>query len=293
MKKSLLFAGAGLMLLTACGGNTGKSMEDAKPSTPSDSLSYVLGEFTGHRFSSQAEMDTANYGTEQQRKDYMDGMMKGFELLDGNSDAYNAGLMEGLNMAQSVKQFKEQCTSFEFNKGMYESGLRYAGANEKADKDAAEKAQQALNTLTQEFVAAQEKVDNEVLAKYAKEKGYTQVTDNSFIKHVKPGNGNLLADGDSISFSVVLKSTSGKNLDQYSQHNNTAVIGKQLPTTYPYYDAIKTMKPGETADILMNPKTLFGNYASQLGLDADEYIILTIDTQLLSAPKVAPTATNL
>ncbi len=285
--KALFFAGAGLMMLAGCG-NSPKSIDEVKPETPSDSLSYFIGQLYGQQLVDQAERDSVTFGSEQARKDYIEGYMKGMGLLKDGNDAYNAGLMAGVQMAQAAKEFTQQYESFKFNHDVFEQGMRFAAKDTQVDQEASKKVMEFVQNITKNFADEQEAKDNAKMAEYAKKEGYKELKDGLFFKSLKPGSGFNFAEGDSISFSVSLKGTSGKDLSQYAQKDNVVVLGKTLPTSYPYYDAILAMKPGETACVLMNPKTIFGPQAARMGLDDKEYIVLTIDAKLLSQPNVAP-----
>jgi hypothetical protein len=260
--------------LVNCGGGESKSLSDVKNATPSDSLSYYLGEMQASQYFGMCQQDSTI-----KRKGYEEGLMKGLELLRDDDDSYNAGLMQGIQLAAQLKGTQKEMSEIQFSKSLFQSGFNYALTGDSIRNLAED--QTAFQNVMRGMSARQEVIDSQKIsdniAEYIKKNpGFEKIGENEYIKVVKPGSGETLQNGDSITYTLKMASADGKDLSRFNLPDNHVVIGKTLTADYPYASAIMKMKPGETANIIISAKSLFNNYVSQVGLKSTDFLVLTV-----------------
>lgn len=294
---------ASLALLGACSGSTsGEPITKAGVKTASDSVSYYYGQLVARQYDMISAQDTI-LKSEAARKAYYEGMARGMGLLkEGDSPeakAYNQGVTFGLQLTSNMKQMTADIPELKFSEALFGKGFWYtfSGDSIRNVDNASMELDRIMNGMQQRAEVANKAALEKAMGEYAKKNGFTKQGD-LFVKTVKPGQGALLQQGDSINFSVSLMSSTGRNLDQYAMRDNAAVIGKTLPMEYPYAQQLLKMRSGSEVKVLMTADALFGGAARQFGFTNGEFLIVTLQPlfvaktawkpQVTAQPQAAP-----
>lgn len=281
--KNLLLAGGAMLMLASCGTPTAKTLKDSGAKNTLDSVCYLLGEQYAGSYSQFESRDSALYNNDKARQAYMKGMMAALSTLKEGDEAYNEGYMAGIQLASNVLRTEKELPEFKFDKKLFGIGLA-AGMDKKIE--ATPQASSIINDYMMSLYNAKQTKDAEAvkaaMSQYAKKNGMKSIAGgDAFIKVLKPGNGPAIAEGDSLSIVMDVKSNDGKDLSAYSQKETTAVMGKTLPAQHPYYQALLQMKSGEKALVLLPAAAVYGNYLPQMGLQPDNYLIIDMQATVL------------
>lgn len=287
--KFLTACAACCLLMVSCGNPEPKSLEEAKLSNASDSLSYFLGEQQAFNLSYDSKNDSTLASPEAQ-KAYYEGLMKAIEIAKSDNEAYNIGLAAGIQFAVGLKDFESQSASFKFNKGAFETGYAYRKANPipTPDKKMSDMSKNLLDKFVKEAEAANKAEAAKAMAEYAKKNGFTKLNQTLYMKVTKPGQGAVFTKGSAIIFSVSIKALNGKDLSQFVLKDNKVVLGGTLPEEYPYYPAIARMNSGESALVLIPAIDVFGQSTRRIGLKDTDLLLLDITT--IADTEAAPAA---
>lgn len=281
--RTVILAGGVALLAASCSNPSAKSLKESGATTPMDSINYLLGEQYATSYQQLVARDSVVFDTDKARNDYIKGMLDALSSLKEGNDAYNEGYTVGVQLASNVLRTQNEVGDFHFDKKLFGTGLA-AGMDKKIEEtpDAAS----IINRLMNELYTKQTKKDDAQVKKdmgdYAKKNGMKAIAGGeAYIKVVKPGEGATIAEGDSVQFTMDVKSDQGKDLSAYASKDNTVVIGQTLPAQHPYYQALTQMKSGESAIVVMPAKAVYGNYLQQIGLKPTSYLIVGITAKVL------------
>ena len=109
---------------------------------------------------------------------FWSGYQEGLKLLrNSTSDkdkAYNAGLVEGVRLAQQIQQQQEVTPEFKFNAKLFNEGYKYSycGDSVRGVNEAARDLNFAMEALSNRAEAASKKDMTAAMETYAKKNGY-------------------------------------------------------------------------------------------------------------------------
>lgn len=276
---------AAMALLASCssGSPTGKSIEDEKPTTASDSASYYYGQIMAGRMSQMMAEDSI-YKDAKYRDLYWEGMRKGLSMLKQDNTpearAYNEGMQLGLMVANDMQRTSRDIPDFKFNPKLFEAGYGYAFTPDSVRglDDAQYNLQKTMNALDEKAKAVRMKAMEKVMAAYAAKNGFKKDAQGLYVKEVRQGNGPAMAVGDSLLYGVEFSTNQNRDMKQYNMPPTGVVLGKTLPLEYPGAKALLNLKGGSTIQMLITPDELYGQAAKQFNFGNDEFLILTITT---------------
>ncbi len=277
-------------LLSACGSGTPKSPAEANLATTSDSISYFLGQMMAGNMMQLKGQDTTLNNAENADA-FWSGYQEGLKLLrNSTSDkdkAYNAGLVEGVRLAQQIQQQQEVTPEFKFNAKLFNEGYKYSycGDSVRGVNEAARDLNFAMEALSNRAEAASKKNMTAAMETYAKKNGYKKAASGFYVKVIKQGSGNAIVQGDSIMVSTHPVESTGRDLAQYGLVPTPVVLGKTLPMSYPFAKALLGVKGGSEISILMTPENIFGGSARGLGIKNDSFIIQGVTLEYLGKGK--------
>ncbi len=287
--KYLAIASLGIGLaLTSCNGTKGsdKPISDYKNLTEMDSLAYYLGEMYAAQYYNLAQQDSTF-----SKEDFIKGIETGIDAIKDN-EAYNRGIMMGIQFAMQSRAFKEEMET-SVNHSMFLNGLTYALSGDSV-KDAT-----TVQTKMQEITAriakrAQEKADAEakrILSAAAKKKGYKEV-DGLYVKIATPGEGETLKPGYEFTYTMKVVGADGKAIEQFSQPGEQkGILNRTIPMQTSMGQAVKSMKPGETASFLFTADQFLNGNAKSMKLDKNDVLTLTISIGKVVTPVKEDNAT--
>lgn len=286
--RTILLAGGAVLMLASCSSPTAKTLEQSGAKTPMDSVNYLLGEQYATSYGQLVARDSLVFDTDKARDAYVKGMLAALSALKDGDEAYNEGYVAGIQLASNVIRTQQEVGDFHFDKKLFGTGL--AAGMDKSIEDTPD-ASMIINRLMTNLYNAQEAKDNEAvksaMGSYAKKNGLKAIGNgDAYIKVVKAGQGALIAEGDSVKFTLDVKSDAGKDLSAYASKENVVVVGQTLPAQHPYYQALTQMKSGETAQVLLPARAVYGNYLQQIGLKPTSYLIIDITAEVLGSKAV-------
>ncbi|MDE7108871.1 MAG: hypothetical protein K2O49_02730, partial [Muribaculaceae bacterium] len=178
--KSFLTIAASGLLLAACSGNQGKSLDQIKDATPGDSLVYFFGEINGSQYLTMAQSDST-FATDAAKRSYVNGVKAGLNSFNPNDEAFNRGMHLGLQMARNISEFKKDY-DVQLNKEVFIQGLVEI-LNSDSVKNMSD-VQNAFNRIMTDFSNRKESIDKEAaaaaLSKEAAKMKLAKVTDGLY-----------------------------------------------------------------------------------------------------------------
>lgn len=272
IKSFLTIAAAGL-LLAACSGNQGKSLDQIKNATPGDSLVYYFGEINGSQFQSLAKSDST-FATEAAKRSYVNGVKAGLNSFKSNDEAFNRGMHLGLQMARNIANFKEDY-DVQLDKQIFIKGLEEALSNDSVKN--MQDVQREFNRIMNDFSSRKDEIDKQAatkaLSKEAAKMKLAKISDILYGGPVDKKNGVQIKDGDDVTVKVTAKTAAGKSLD-IPFPSSMKVGARNLPSQLT--EAVKTLKSGETGKFVTTAYDLFGRRTDQFKLAPKDVVIMDI-----------------
>lgn len=287
MKKlqiSLLAAGALLSvtaLFTSCGGN-GTSGNDLSSATRADSISNLLGQLYADDYWKMAQTDSATFAGKDALEQYRRGIEKGLSA-ENESDAYIAGLLTGLDIVRYSRDRLEPDYNVKVSSSELMKGLKYGLQTDSTVN--LEEVQTMMNDIQQQLTvekAKRERTDAEAaLTAYVKGKDLGDQTGAYWLKIIEPGEGDLLASGQTVNAEFQVR---------YAETNE--LVGAPLPREFKVgssYQGLMTgqvlvgMKPGEKAIMTTSALDFFGNRCARFNLDPSTILTVSITVGNLAA----------
>lgn len=263
--KALAISAIGVAMLTACSGSSDKVLTDK--STPVDSLSYVIGQMAAMQRGASMEQDSTLQSAEAQ-KAFDQGFEDGLKLLKGDNDAYNQGLLLGLQNAFQMQDLKKN--GVELNRSLITGGYKNS-AKDSVNPQAQRQIQELGARLLQNVMA--EKVTKK-LDEVAKKGKYTK-KDKLYYKVLTPGKGENLKKDQKAMIRINLKDVKGAELIPGLKENpNVWTVGDGQIQALDI--ALPMMNEGASYELLVAPQVIFGNNMPPM-VNPNEPVILVVD----------------
>jgi len=277
--KALALSAMSAMLLASCSGGSSDKCALTDKSTPTDSLSYVFGQMAGMQRGVSFEQDTTLRGDDA-HKAYDQGFKDGFKLLKGDDDAYNQGLLLGLQLAMQMQDLNRN-SGIQLNRDLVLNGFNTTVAADSVDPRAYQQIQERGARLISSIMGEKVKVKVDELAKKGK---YQQKQGVYYIEN-KPGSGANLAKGQQavIKFNIMDKTRKELIPGMKDQETPWEVGSGQLPVLD---KVLPMMKVGSVYEVLLSPQQAFGAQMPPM-VDQNEPVIITIEVVSLGQPKAA------
>lgn len=281
--KSLKFAAlaaAGLFLLSACGPEKGKDINEMSNLTEADSAMYYFGQMRAGEYWREAQRDTA-LKTREARDAYLKGLKAGMDLVkaaSGENDinaTYNQGVFMGVQIAMNMAEF-DKTYETKSNKSTVLQSIAYGLENDSVVKDSEAQSEfyGIMNRLDEKKEAADKANSATALASEASKLQMTKINDQLYGKVLKAGNGTALKQGDKIDVEMTLKKANGEKIDM--QLPKQIEIGNKYMSG-PFSDALSSMTDKETKEFATTAYELFGSRTSQMGYKATDVMLVTIE----------------
>ena len=277
--KSILSAATIALLLGACSGGETSNTAAPAPETSgrADTLVYYFGQIKGAEFLKEAARDSL-LDSDAGRQEYLRGVKAGLEAVKSGKDAYNKGLMQGVQMAGSMGQFYEDygipLSDKIFIKGMSE----VVTSDSTTDlKEAQSRFYKILNEFNREKEMRDKEASVSALKAAGEALGMKQISEELW--GTPPStDANLIKDGDKIKADVAVTTLTGKSVG--SPFPRELVVGQRLSNN-PVSEAFTCLASGETGTFLTSARALFGARAHQLGLKPADVVKLTVTPTLM------------
>lgn len=269
--KILPYISVAILLLTGCNRPQPHELSEIHDATPADSLVYYLGTLRGAEYNHEAKNDTT-LSSVKARQQFLDGTRAGFEAVKDDDEAYNRGLLLGMQISMNINQFKEEY-GVQLPERVFLEALAYAIENDSAINTGAVQGDlyRLVNRFSAEKQANDRKAASEALKQQAEKDGLTELSYNLY---GKPTSGeNLIKRGDIVNFSIKVTTEDGHEVE--ASFPSELVVGHRLADS-PVTFALLTLSDGESARFLTSANDLFMQRAAQHNLKPDRLLWLDI-----------------
>lgn len=266
------------VMLASCSGSSDKCALTDK-STPVDSLSYAFGQMAGMQCAVTFEQDST-LKSDKAQKNFNTGFDEGFKLLHADDEAYNQGLLLGLQLAMQVQDMNKN-SGVQLSRDLVLNGFNTT-VPDSVDPREYQKIQEKAGRLFSAVMSEKVKGKVEELAK----KGKYQNKQNVYYLVNRPGKGANLTNGQQAVIRFNIMDKDHKDLIPGLKEQETpwvvgngqlAVLDKVLPM----------MNEGASFEVLATPQQAFGAQVPPM-VDQKEPVIITIEVVSLDVP-AAPT----
>lgn len=287
MKLKSILASAAVVLLLApsCSDGNGKSDKDnaLKNASTADSLMYYFGQMRAGEFWRIAQSDTT-FKTEKARADYLAGVKAGLTAVRDNDDVYNQGVFTGMQLAMNLQNF-DKTYHQKLNPAKLIEGLQSGLASDTAvnELEAQTRFQGIMARMNEEKEKADRVAAVQALATAAKKAGLSKISDDLYGKVETEGSGENFKDGQTVSVELTLTKEDEKDLGLNLPNEIRVGDISYLPKIFT--EALTQMKPGETEKFMTTANALFGVNASQMNMNPDDVMILTIKAKGVAEAK--------
>ena len=266
----------GAMLLVGCSGSTPqpKTIDQIANATFEDSVSYYFGQQSSMDFWRMTFQDST-LKTDAAKAAYLQGLAKGMTML-GDNEAFNHGLMAGLQMAASINNIKENYET-QLSADSYLAGVAYGMQSDTIIKP--HLVQQEMAPLGQRLEAkryAKEKAEADAkIVKEMEKSGYQQDTTGLVYKVIAPVQGQKLEKGQMVLVELKMTDVDGKSLVPSDINPMPVKVGE-----YRYSPIVNEVLPimsvGAIYKVLGSAPDLFGPQARQFRLKGSDIACLEI-----------------
>ncbi len=261
------------LILAACSTPEAKNLSEISNASKADSLIYYFAQMRGAEYDREAQRDTT-LATEQAKKAYVMGVQAGLNAAKADNEAYNRGLFLGMQMAMNFQQFSKDY-GIQLNKKVFLESLAEAMSSDSLANPS--DMQREFYRIMGEFNSGKEERENqaasESLEKAASGMNLKKLADNLWGEITEKTDGEKIKDGDNVETSIVLAHADGKSIEA-PLPSKIKVGARNIPA--PLGEALKTLKSGETGKFATSAKALFGQRATQMGLEPSDVVIMTI-----------------
>lgn len=258
--------------MAACNGGGASSISDLKDADAVDSLMFYYGQRMSADYWLMAQGDSA-MKTAEAREEYMRGFRAGMAAVKSD-EAYNNGLMSGLQQALNIKGFEKEYgvkIKPEVLTAAMEAGLKNDSAVD--NSVAAREFTRIMRDMDSRKEAADREASRQTLKQEAVARKMTKVNDDLYGANPKTqGNGELIKPGDRVSVVCDIDRVGGDNVDRLASPDVN--VGSTMPG--PLTEALLTMKRGETREFLTTAAALYGRMYQRRGLEANTMLLLTL-----------------
>lgn len=266
-------------LAVSCQNGGGGTLSESASQT--DSLMYYLGQLNAADYLREANRDTT-MKEESQKQAYLKGVRQGLASLQEGNEAYNKGVMLGMQMASQMISFSEQM-DVTIDRKSYINSLSSALAADTLPNS---------GTLQSEFRKVMQNIENtknekdkaasrESLSHEAQKASLPKISDDLYGKVVNavPGDTTALAEGDEVNVVVELSKADGESLNM--PFSPKGKIGNKRNFPEVVSEAILALKSGETGEFMTSAHALLGNRVRQMDLEPNDVINLKITPTLV------------
>lgn len=251
----------------------GKKLEDIANATQGDSLIYYYGQIRAAQFWREAENDSS-LNTPHAREAYLRGIRAAMNLI-GDDEAYNAGFMAGVQMAENIRSFSDDY-DLSLNQEVLHQSLQFGLMSESSpgDDTSIESFYELLGRIIISHNEAESKKAESELKKAATKMNMTPLDNTIYRRVEKEGTGPCLEDN--ITVSGIIRVT--------KDGNDLAIpFPRDLRVGATYINpavnrALRSMREGEKAVFATTAYALFGQRCQQMRLNPED--ILTIEITL-------------
>lgn len=272
-KSYIALAACGLLFAACQTQPEAKTLSDFADSSKADSLVYYFAQMRGAEYSREAVRDTT-LASDQAKKAYLMGVQAGLNAAKADNEAYNRGLFLGMQMAMNFNQFKKDY-DVTLNKKVFVEGLAEALENDSAIDT--QKMQGEFYRLMGEFNSQKEERDkaaaSESLSKAASKLNMKKISDTLLGEVTEKTEGEQIKDGDTVDVKIELAKADGEVIPA-PLPSQLKVGARNIPPELS--DAIKYLKSGETGKFATSAQSLFGQRASQMGVEPADVVVMTI-----------------
>ncbi|MDE6670304.1 MAG: hypothetical protein K2K26_11570 [Muribaculaceae bacterium] len=272
--KTLIPAAAIALIMTACGSESAsdKSVMPANAST-ADSVMYYFGQMRAADYWRQTRNDTT-LASEVSRQAYLRGLRAGIESIHANDEAYNQGLLMGMQMAMNMHEFGEMY-NVKPNTTLLMQSLTTGLKNDSAVDMAATQREftKLMNKLNSERETRLAVESAKILAKEGPALGMTKIDSTLYGKTLKPVQGENFKQGEKATVQINLTDLKGQPIKMRMPQEVT--IGDRY-VAVPISQAVSTMAPGEVKEFLTTAVVLMGQRSHQLNLEPTQPVRFTV-----------------
>ena len=250
-------------------------------STQTDSLMYYLGQMNAADYLREASRDTT-LKEASEKQAYINGVRAGLSALQEGNEAYNRGIMLGMQMANQMMSFSEQM-GVTINRNSYISSLSSAIMADTMPNTV--KAQTEFRSVMSSIEAAKEARDKaasqESLKQVAASDNLPQINDDLYGKITSTTDGEALADGTEVNVEVKFTKENGDAISLPVAPKGK--IGNKRSFPEIVSTAMMQMKSGETGEFLTSAHALMGQRVSQLNLEPADVVKMVITATAVPA----------
>lgn len=259
-------------LAVSCQNGTGSGLSETSSQT--DSLMYYLGQMNAADYLREANRDTTMKEASEKQA-YLNGVRAGLAAMKEGNEAYNKGIMLGMQMASQMMNFSEQM-DVQINRSSYVNSLSSALMADSMPNTSV--AQSEFRKVMQNIEKAKEEKDKaasqESLKKEAQSAGLPQINDDLYGKVTATTDGAALADGDEVTVEAQLTKLDGEKISMPVAPKGK--IGNKRSYPEVISSALLSLKSGETGEFYTTAHALVGGRAKQLGLEPTDVVKMTI-----------------
>lgn len=283
-KSLILTAIAAGMMITSCSGpGEGRSLEEIKNPTTSDSIANLLGQMYASDYWKNCMGDSTLMSREA-RDSYLQGIREALKN-QGKDNSYIEGYILGLHFIQYTSQFKDEYGT-DVNLNDILQGIAYGLRNDSIVDFGAVSGE--LNKITTRLHLEKDKKDHrmavENLRKYATSNGMTKYSDDLYGKILKEGQGANLTKGDMVECQIMLSDESGKRITVPLPNEVTI----EKPDDNVFQLALTKLKDGGAGDFASNGYAVFGVHSSKFNVAPDQTLVIHISVKKIAGKKAQP-----
>ena len=256
----------------SCQNGTGSSLSENSSST--DSLMYYLGQMNAADYLREASRDTTMKETSEKQA-YINGVRAGLAALKEGNDAYNKGIMLGIQMASQMVSFSEQM-DVQINKNTYVGSLSSAIMADTIPNTGMIQTEfrKVMQNIENAKNLKDEAASRESLSKVAASASLPKIGDDLYGKVVEAAQGDSLVDGSEITLVAQVTKEDGEAISMPLPSKGKLGNKRNFPEVIT--DALLTLKSGETGEFMTTAHALLGARAKQLGLEPTDVLTLKL-----------------
>lgn len=264
-------------LAVSCQNGTGGGLSESASQT--DSLMYYLGQMNAADYQREALRDTTMKEAAQKQA-YLSGVKAGLSALKDGNDAYNKGVMLGMQMASQMISFCEQM-DVDINKSSYINSLSSAVLADSMPN--VTEAQSEFRKVMQNIETAKKEKDElasrESIKKVAENSNMPKINDDLYGKPIDNVEGDSIVNGKEITLMAEITKENGDpvNLPLPSK----GVVGNKRNFPEVLTQALESLKSGQTGEFLTTAHALLGGRATQMNLEPSDVLKLKLTPTLV------------
>lgn len=264
-------------LAASCQNGSGSGLSETSSQT--DSLMYYLGQMNASDYLREANRDTTMKEASEKQA-YLNGVRAGLAAMKEGNDAYNKGIMLGMQMASQMMSFSEQM-GVDINRSSYVNSLSSALMADTMPNTTF--AQTEFRKVMQNIEKAKEEKDKaasrESLKKVADGAGLPMISEDLYGKVTASNDSAALTDGDEVTVEAQVTKPDGEKVS--FPVSPKGKIGNKRSYPEVFSAAMLTLKSGETGEFMTTAHALLGGRAKQLDLEPTDVLKMVITPTLV------------